>query len=294
MEPVILVHYGEIGLKGRNREMFERLLVKNLSASLTGHHLRVRRAPGRILLSQGREGRGSRSGSEEIAQRLRQTFGVENFAFGLEGGSGMEEVKRSALVLIAERLREAHPPASSSTFCIRAKRADKRLPFSSVEVNQILGQAVLEAHPHLRVRLSDPHFTVHVEMTSRRGYVFLEKHDGPGGLPVGASGRVLCLISGGIDSPVAAWYMMKRGCLVDFIHFPTPVAPRSRRSRSSPGFFRPGPEAGLAPRSFTSRLRNSKNASSCIAARRTAFFCIAGRCSGGPKNGRAPLGPWPW
>ena len=116
-----------------------------------------------------------------------------------------------------------------ASFRITARRAFKELPFHSLELQQVLGAHVLATHP-TRVALDDPVLTVHVDIV-RRALVYVEKIPGAGGLPVGISGVVLSLLSGGIDSPVAAYRMMKRGCRVDFVHFHSYPFWTARRSR---------------------------------------------------------------
>ncbi len=199
---VVIVHYHEIGLKGRNRSFFEQALVRNIRRA-TG--LQVRRLPGRLLVEIG-------DGADHaaVADRLRKTFGIANFAFARGGRLDLEPLCDLAWEMVRER--------SFDTFAVRARRAHSSFPLAAREINEKVGAFLLERSGK-RVNLSEPDLTCAIEIVGDLVLVSVEREQGPGGLPVGVSGRVVALLSGGIDSPVAAVRMMKRGSRVTFVHF---------------------------------------------------------------------------
>lgn len=198
------MHYEEIALKGKNRRWFERILARNLE-TLAGAPARARVLPGRILLVP-------EPGTDlaAVADRVSRVPGVAFAARSVRLPLDWEALERAAAELAAG--------AAFKTFAVRASRQDKALPFTSREVEVRLGNAVGRASG-AAVDLDDPEFTLFVECLSREAILSAGRRRGPGGLPVGSSGKVLCLLSGGIDSPVAAYLLMTRGCRVDFIHF---------------------------------------------------------------------------
>jgi thiamine biosynthesis protein ThiI len=151
---------------------------------------------------------------EPIRSRLTRVFGVAHFSLAasvlLSGDGNLDAIKTA--------VGEAVAPLSFETFRISTKRADKRYPLTSIEVDRAIGAHVC-ALTGKRVSLRTPDLTINIEMLTREAYYSVQRNDGPGGLPVGVSGKVACLISGGIDSPVAAYRMMKRGCKAIFVHF---------------------------------------------------------------------------
>lgn len=202
----ILVHYGEIALKGRNRRLFEEQLVTNISSSLDGTgKFSVRRLPGRISIHYA-------DGiiPESSLEKLQRVFGVSNIALALWLASDIEEIKKGVASLIDGKNFES--------FAIRTRRSDKSFPLPSPEVNREVG-AFVEKYSGARVDLDTPQYAIDIEILSRNTFLFSERFPGPGGLPVGTAGKVACLLSGGIDSPVASWRMMKRGCFPFYIHF---------------------------------------------------------------------------
>ncbi|HTN42263.1 MAG TPA: tRNA uracil 4-sulfurtransferase ThiI [Nitrospiria bacterium] len=202
----VVVHYHEIALKGGNRPMFVRRLAENLRKAT--HDLggvRVLTPYGRILIQL----------EQEIAwpvlrERVRGVFGVANFSPACRTAREPEAMETFLHAALAGK--------SFASFRISARRSDKNYPLTSVELNERLGRFV-QNKSRARVDLKNPELTIHVELLRKEALVYYEKHDGPGGLPVGVSGPVLSLISGGIDSPVASYFMMKRGCSVAFVHF---------------------------------------------------------------------------
>ncbi|MBN2330659.1 MAG: tRNA 4-thiouridine(8) synthase ThiI [Candidatus Aenigmarchaeota archaeon] len=202
----IVVHYSEIGLKGKNRGFFEHKLVSNIRLALKGlGSLKVSRLHGRILISLGRNRE-----AKGIGERLLKVPGVSYFAFALSAGRDLAGIKKS--------LAAAAKKEKLKTFAISTMRSDKRFRLTSREINEALGDFIGKKHGW-RVNLSKPDMTFFVEVTEQGAFVYTEKIRGLGGLPVTSSGRLLSLISGGIDSPVAAFEMFRRGCSVIFVHF---------------------------------------------------------------------------
>lgn len=204
---VIVVHYAEIGLKGGNRPWFEGRLRENLAAALRPiPAARVRRERGRLVVEM--EG-AAPADLEAACDLVSRVPGVKWFA----PSAGVErEIGAIEREVVARSLE------GSGSFAVDTRRADKRFPLDSMEVNRRVGAAVVAATGR-PVDLSDPDQVYGIEIAAERAFVFADRRPGPGGLPVGTSGRVVALVSGGIDSPVAAWRMMKRGCRVLGVHF---------------------------------------------------------------------------
>ena len=202
----VVVHYQEIALKGRNRPWFIGRLVRNLRHATRDLDVRqVVPRMGRIELVLG-----SPQAWDEVAERLRRTFGVANFSRAGRAPLEMDAIAGAVL----RDLGEVQP----STFRVSARRADKRFPLTSPQIEREVGGRIKEARGW-KVDLSHPELTVHVEALTGEVFYHFGKNQGPGGMPTGVSGRVMCLLSGGIDSPVAAYRLMKRGCRVLAVHF---------------------------------------------------------------------------
>jgi len=204
--PSIIVHYQEIALKGKNRSWFMGRLVRNLREAVAGLDVRaVRSLMGRIELVLG-----PGATREQVGDRIRRTFGVANFSYAARTPLDLE-------ALTAAILRDLEGRTCSS-FRVSVKRADKRFPMTSPQVEREVGGRIQEARGW-RVDLENAELAIHVELLTTEAFYFFGKERGPGGLPTGTAGRVVCLLSGGIDSPVAAHRMMKRGCAITFVHF---------------------------------------------------------------------------
>ena len=202
----ILVHYGELALKGRNRRMFENSLRKNIQRALGRLGIAsVSLLRGRILIKL--EPAADRAA---MLQRLGDVYGISNFSPVYSTSLELDVLTKEILARLGER--------TFATFAVRARRADKTYPLTSNEVNVHVGAAICR-EIGAGVNLDAPQLTVHIEMLWNRALFFFSKLPGPGGLPVGVSGRVLAMLSGGIDSPVAVARMMQRGCRVNFVHF---------------------------------------------------------------------------
>ena len=202
----VLIRYHEIALKRGNRQYFTELLKRNILASVTDLGAKeIRSLPARLLLTFKGE-----VNSALAAERIRAVFGVANFSL-VERTSKDIDVLRS-------RILESIDASHFASFRVETQRGDKTFPLTSPEINRQLGAAVKQKSG-ARVDLTNPELTITVEILPRDAFFGFDKIPGAGGLPVGASGRVVSLISGGIDSPVAAYRMMQRGCRLIFVHF---------------------------------------------------------------------------
>jgi thiamine biosynthesis protein ThiI len=202
----VVVHYHELALKGKNRPFFTRQLVKNLLSATRGLGVKqALRQPGRIILELDQNAQ-----KAEIERRLSKVFGVANFSPAHKMPLDMESMKN----MVCQWVRGK----TFSSFRVRARRGDKGFPMNSVQINEEVGACVKQITGS-RVDLDNAELTIHIEVLAHEAFCYFEKQKGPGGLPVGVSGRVVCLLSGGIDSPVAAYRMMKRGADPIFVHF---------------------------------------------------------------------------
>jgi len=202
----VLIHYGELALKGLNRPLFEKKLVENIRRIIDGlEYGRIRKIQGRIILELKKK-----SDMDRIEEALKRVFGVAWFAFCFTTEASQENIKK----LVENKFRLE----AGTKVRVSAKRADKSLPFTSMDVNRELG-AYLVKRFKVKISLKEPQKEIFVELVEGKAYIFDKRFKGLYGLPVGVSGKVLHLLSGGIDSPVAAWLLMKRGCEVDFLHF---------------------------------------------------------------------------
>jgi thiamine biosynthesis protein ThiI len=203
---VVLVHYHELGLKRGNRPLFLRHLARNLRrATADLGPVNLRQVSGRLLLELDEH-----PDPAAVRDRVRRVCGVASAALAYRVVSTVEAMKAVVAELVEGR--------TFASFRISARRAFKTYPLTSVELNRQLGAFVLE-RVATKVDLRQPELEIHVEVMPAETFVYVDPEPGPGGLPVGASGTVAALLSGGIDSPVAAWRMMKRGCRVVFVHF---------------------------------------------------------------------------
>lgn len=241
-----LIHYSEIGLKGKNRPFFENKLRDNIKTALSeflkeggserarrrftrsGNRLserrkgenffkklspselepRIRKLPGRFLLEAKSENEGY------VASRLKKIFGIANF-------SQIEETvleKKDDLGKLGEKIVESLKKRKFKTFKVEASRSDKSFLLNSQELNEKLGEMIL-SKMNKKVNLHNPDVRVFIEVVSGKAFYYFEKIAGSGGLPTGTSGKLVSLISGGIDSPVASWFMQKRGAKIVFVHF---------------------------------------------------------------------------
>ncbi len=201
-----LVHYHELTLKKGNRAYFLQRLVKNLQRGLKGTGAGpIERPEGRLLIALP-----DAANEGEVRARLARTFGVANFAIARWVPLDMDRLAEA----VADTVKLLRP----ASFRISAKRGNKRFPLTSNQINVELGTLV-KSLTGARVDLERAELTIYVEVLDKGFLLSLDRMAGPGGLPAGISGRVVCLLSGGLDSPVAAYRMMKRGAHVVFVHF---------------------------------------------------------------------------
>jgi len=206
MERFIVIHYHELGLKKGNRDYFENRLCRNIRETLADCGIgAVRRMSGRILLELRPACR-----LDEILTRISKITGVAYFAEAWPATLTLEGLEETAWNLVSSK--------SFESFRVSTRRADKTFPLSSVEVNQRVGATIKEKCGK-RVDLENPDLVCAIEIVDNRALIYVDRRPGVGGLPSGTSGRVVVLLSGGLDSPVAAWKVLKRGCLAIFVHF---------------------------------------------------------------------------
>jgi len=209
--PVIVIHYHELWLKGGNRRFFLGKLITAVQRALEGVPIeRMLQPSDRILLELG-------AGADlaEAAERLRRVFGIAYFGVARRVARDVEVIAGAAWDEVsAERF---------ATFAVRAKRSDKSFAVRTADLERKVGAHLLAelraAGRDVRVHLDDPELTCRIEITANEAIVYARKIPGAGGLPPNTAGRLMCLLSGGFDSAVAAWQMMKRGAHLSFAHF---------------------------------------------------------------------------
>lgn len=202
----LVAHYHEIGLKGRNRQFFEGALVRNLKRALRGcRYKRVRTGFGRIVVDLETD-----APHELAAARAADVFGIAYVGLGVRVQPDMDAIGNAALELLGQE--------SFESFRVRARRSHSSFPGKSQDIHEIVGQRIKDA-AGARVDLKHADATAWVELFGGTGIVYTRRYEGAGGLPTGTSGTMLALMSGGIDSPVAAWRMARRGAKVELIHF---------------------------------------------------------------------------
>jgi thiamine biosynthesis protein ThiI len=216
----IVLHYQEIALKGNNRPWFVNRLVRNLRAATADLHIReIRALVGRIEIVLGED-----SDWDAVRDRVSRIFGIANFAQAGRAPLDLDAIAQQILGDLGEREPE--------TFRVSVKRADKRFPMTSPQIEREIGGRVKAARGWM-VDLENPAFTIHVEALTNEAFYYFGKERGAGGMPVGVGGRVVCLLSGGIDSPVAAWRLMRRGCRVLLVHFHSyPILSRASQEKT--------------------------------------------------------------
>ncbi len=221
MKEIILIKDGELALKGLNRSTFEDMLVKNIKRRIKEFgSFEIKKSQSTIIVKPLNEDSDMESAVDEISR----VFGIAAYSRAAVTEKDMEKILQVAPVYLKDQLEEA------STFKVEAKRSDKKFPLKSPEISAELGGKLLEEFPHLRVDVRNPDIVVTVEIRDE-AYIRGNQLRGAGGMPVGSSGRAMLLISGGIDSPVAAYMMAKRGLELVGIHFASPpyTSPRSEQ-----------------------------------------------------------------
>lgn len=207
----IMVRYGELSTKGKNRGSFIRQLADNVKGALVAFpQLKIDAQRDRMhILLNGED-------SQRVIERLQKVFGIQNFSPSLRVEKNLEAIK----VGIAQIMASAY--TGSETFKINAKRSDHDFELTSNELNQTLGSYVFSLYPDIKVQMKMPDINLRVEIRLDGVYLSYETIKGAGGLPVGTSGKGMLMLSGGIDSPVAGYLAMKRGVEIEAVHFASP------------------------------------------------------------------------
>lgn len=210
---ICLVHYHEIGLKGHNRSSFEKRLLKNIEALLARGGFPVvttHRISGRlcVFLQESCD----LATALSVARAVRDVPGVARVSCGFKCERELDDLGKAAIAAMAEC-------DEFDTFKVQARRNHTDFETNSMELNRIIGGVLCDAFPDKVVKMKSPDVTVAVEVVQNSGYVYARSERGVGGLPVGSSGRVACLLSSGIDSPVALWRMARRGAVCIGVHF---------------------------------------------------------------------------
>lgn len=207
----ILIRYGEISTKGRNRHQFVERLRRSIKDALQSYPM-VKIEAGRdrmFILLNGEN-------SSEIIKILQKIFGIRSFSPAVKVERDIEKIKQAA----DELFRNLYH--SKKTFKISAKRADRTFEYNTDDINQILGAHILNSFPELKVDVRNPDVNLEVEIRAEAAYLSAETILGPGGLPIGSSGKAMLMLSGGLDSPVAGYMAMKRGMELEVVHFFSP------------------------------------------------------------------------
>ncbi|WP_216828952.1 tRNA uracil 4-sulfurtransferase ThiI [Alkalihalobacterium elongatum] len=207
----ILVRVGELALKGKNRSVFEKALASNINVVLKGYDVKVHRMFGRIMieLHDTRE--------EEIIEKLKDVFGIHSFSLALKVENELEQIQKGALAALLDTRNQP-----VRTFKVTAKRPNKNFPIDSQSLNPLIGGYVLTNTEDITVDVHNPDVEIRVEVREAATYITCGNIPGAGGLPVGTGGKVMLMLSGGIDSPVAGYLTMKRGVKINAIHFHSP------------------------------------------------------------------------
>ena len=214
MYQAFLIKYGEIGVKGKNRHIFEDTLVSQTANALKSVDgtFTVRKENGRIYVQAQSE-----FDFDETVEALTRVFGIVGICpVVLTEDEGFDKLAQDVISFAEQAF-----PALDVTFKVVTRRARKNYPMDSMEVSAALGERLLEAFPKLKVDVHDPKVTLHVEIRSKIN-LYAQTIPGPGGMPVGTAGRAMLLLSGGIDSPVAGYMIAKRGVKIDAVYFHAP------------------------------------------------------------------------
>ena len=206
----IIIHYDEITLKGKNRPFFERALMRNIKEMLKGiNHEKIYKESGKFIIDINKQ-----TETQKIKEILKNIPGISNFTLAVSCEKDIKKIKKKAVEFVTLYKKEQE----YKTFKIEARRADKKFELKSPEINYKVGEYMLE-NTELKVDVHNPDLEIIVDVGSKNCFVYSERIKGIGGLPVGTAGKLISLISGGIDSPVASFMMMRRGARIVFVHF---------------------------------------------------------------------------
>lgn len=213
MSEIILAKYGEIALKGLNKNTFEDIMVKNIKRRLAKFgKFEFKRAQSTLYITPKDE----ECDIDGVMEALKKVFGIAKLCRSKGFEKNFDAISTEGVDYVAEALENAN------TFKVMAKRSDKKFPMKSPEICREMGGAILSRFDHLEVDVNNPDVIVTVEIREEQAFVHATNIDGAGGIPVGSSGKAMLLLSGGIDSPVAGYMMAKRGVEISAIHFESP------------------------------------------------------------------------
>lgn len=213
MKEIILIKNGELALKGLNRSTFEDILIKNIRRRLKplgDFEYRKEQSTVSVIPND------DYIDMDEVSDRISRVFGIAAYSRALQVEKDIDVILEQTPIYLSEQLREA------KTFKVEGKRADKKFPLTSPEMSAEVGGAILNKFPHLKVDVKNPDIRVTVEIREKFAFIRGNQTKGAGGMPTGTAGKSAILISGGIDSPVAAYMMAKRGLQLNAIHFASP------------------------------------------------------------------------
>lgn len=208
---IFIVRVGEVALKGQNKSYFEKTLVQRIRRLVKRFDgVSVKRSEGLIFV------RADKSiPSEDLIKEISKVFGIASISPAIETNSNMDDIFEAAVGYMMKLIEEK----GIKTFKVEAKRADKNFPVKSPDIARQVGGAVLKGCKVLKVDVHDPDVYLYVDVRRDQTFIYQQKIPGFGGLPLGTNGKGMVLLSGGIDSPVAAWMMAKRGMMIEAIHF---------------------------------------------------------------------------
>ena len=208
---ILIVRCGEVALKGMNKPYFERMLVDRIRRNLKAFKgVDIKRQEGLIFIRAEKE-----LDIDAIIKETAKVFGVASISKAVEAEPELNAIGEAAV----EYMMNLIETRGVQTFKVEAKRADKNFPVKSPEIGRIIGAKVLVGCKVLKVNVHEPDVLLHVDVRSDKAYIYEGKVNGFGGLPLGTNGKGMILLSGGIDSPVAAWMMAKRGMMIEAVHF---------------------------------------------------------------------------
>ncbi len=208
---IFIVRCGEVALKGMNKPYFERMLVDRIRRNVKDFEgVDVRRHEGLIFVRAGKK-----HDKEQLIRQISKVFGVASISPAVEAPSNLDAIGEEAVKYMMELIETK----GVKTFKVEAKRADKNFPVKSPEIGRIIGAKVLIGCKVLKVDVHNPDVHLFVDVRHDKSYIYQQKIAGFGGLPLGTNGKGMVLLSGGIDSPVAAWMMAKRGMVIEAVHF---------------------------------------------------------------------------
>ena len=213
MKEIILIKNGELALKGLNRSTFEDILIKNIRKRIKPlGEFEYRKEQSTVSVVPMDE----YIDMDEVSDRISRVFGIAAYSRALQVDKDMDVILEQAPIYLVDQLKDA------KTFKVEGKRSDKKFPLKSPEISAKVGGAILSKFPHLKVDVRNPDILVTIEIREKFAFIRGNQTKGAGGMPTGTAGKASILISGGIDSPVAAYMMAKRGLVLNAIHFASP------------------------------------------------------------------------